>query len=65
MNINEMIAKLEEIKEVNGDLKVKCLMSKSSWCTGAVLSIYSGEIDKECFEVSDMGYLFIGKNIER
>ncbi|MBA4510198.1 hypothetical protein H1057_19530 [Clostridium sporogenes] len=64
MNISEMIAKLEEIKRVNGDLIVKCLMSKSSWCTGALLSTYSGEIDKECFKVSDMGYLFIGKNIE-
>ncbi|MHB8084028.1 hypothetical protein CGQ39_20000 (plasmid) [Clostridium botulinum] len=65
MNISEMIAKLEEIKRVNGDLIVKCLMTESSWCTGALLSTYSGEIDKECFKVSDMGYLFIGKNIER
>ncbi|APC82243.1 hypothetical protein [Clostridium botulinum] len=64
MNISEIIAKLEQIKEVNGDLKVKCLMSESSWCTGALLSTYSGEVDKECFKVS-MGYLFIGKNIER
>ncbi|MBY6798133.1 hypothetical protein HYH85_18135 [Clostridium botulinum] len=65
MNISEMIAKLEEIKRVNGDLIVKCLITESSWCTGALLSTYSGEIDKECFKVSDMGYLFIGKNIER
>ncbi|HBJ1686131.1 hypothetical protein FDA84_15085 [Clostridium botulinum] len=65
MDISEIIEKLEEIKKVNGDLKVKCLMSESSWCTGALLSTYSGEIDKECFKVSDMGYLFIGKNIER
>ncbi|OPD28835.1 hypothetical protein AL713_17615 [Clostridium botulinum] len=65
MDISEMIAKLEEIKRANGDLIVKCLMTESSWCTGALLSTYSGEIDKECFEVSDMGYLFIGKNIER
>ncbi|KIN79730.1 hypothetical protein [Clostridium botulinum] len=65
MNISEMIAKLEEIKRVNGDLIVKCLMTESSWCTGRLLSTYSGEIDKECFKVSDMGYLFIGKNIER
>ncbi|WP_061317465.1 hypothetical protein [Clostridium botulinum] len=65
MNISEMIAKLEEIKRVNGDLIVKCLITESSWCTGALLSTYSGAIDKECFKVSDMGYLFIGKNIER
>ncbi len=37
MNISEIIAKLEQIKQVNGDLKVKCLMSESSWCTGALL----------------------------
>ncbi|NFH34429.1 hypothetical protein FDC49_19070 [Clostridium sporogenes] len=65
MDISEMIAELEKIKEANGNLETKCLMTESSWCTGALLSTYSGEIDKECFEVSDMGYLFIGKNIER
>ncbi|NHI49124.1 hypothetical protein FDE94_15010 [Clostridium botulinum] len=65
MDIDEMIAELEKIKQANGNLKAKCLMTESSWCTGALLSTYSGEIDKQCFKVSDMGYLFIGKNIER
>ncbi|MBE1304540.1 hypothetical protein G4W71_10955 [Clostridium botulinum] len=65
MNISEMIAKLEEIKRANGDLIVKCLMTKSSWCTGELLSTYRGEIDNKCFKVSDMGYLFIEKNTER
>lgn len=64
MNISEIIAKLEKIKEVNGNLEVKCLITESSWCTGALLSTYSMEVDEECFKISDMGYLFIGKNIE-
>ncbi|NFI47842.1 hypothetical protein FDA77_18650 [Clostridium botulinum] len=65
MNISEMIVKLEEIKQVNGNLIVKCLMTESSWCTGKLLSTYRGEVDNECFKVSDMGYLFIEKNTER
>lgn len=64
MNISEMIAKLEEIKRVNGDLIVKCLMTESRWSTGELLSTYRGEVDKECFKVSDMGCLFIDKNTE-
>ncbi|HDK7314639.1 TPA: hypothetical protein PTV97_003802 [Clostridium botulinum] len=65
MNISEMIVKLEEIKRVNGDLIVKCLMTEFSWCTGELLSTYRGEVDNECFKVSDMGYLCIEKNTER
>ncbi|WP_265575180.1 hypothetical protein [Clostridium botulinum] len=40
-------------------------MTESSWCTGKLLSTYRGEIDNECFKVSDMGCLFIEKNTER
>ena len=65
MNIEELIVTLQQIKKEKGNMRVKCLKTTSSWITGALISTSVEIVSKESIKVHDMGYLFIGENIEK
>jgi hypothetical protein len=60
MKISEVISKLQEIKEVNGDLDTKCFNVETCWSTGGLVGVETVEMNEKSFKVASEGHLLIG-----